>query len=173
MLLGWKFLDTDSLVQERAGKNIRQLFAEDGEPAFRKFETDSVHECCVHDPAVIATGGGAVLDPRNVEVLRANGFVVHLTASPSELWRRIAQDRSTADTRPRLTDATSELDELTKLMLARAAIYAQTRHVECAVEGRTPDEVAEAVIILMRAHGVLPPIKVGHAGQSGSGKQIL
>ena len=155
-LLRWNCLDTDSLVQERAGKNIRQLFAEDGEAAFRTIETAIVQECSGADNVVIATGGGAVLDPRNVEVLRNNAFVVHLTANPSELFRRIVKDRTTAETRPRLTDADSELDELKKLMLARAAIYAYARHAECSVEGRTPDEVAEAVIILMRAHGVMP-----------------
>jgi shikimate kinase len=158
-LLHWDCLDTDSLVQERAGKTIRELFAEEGEAAFRALETAIVQECAAGDNIVIATGGGAVLDPRNVEVLRNNGFVVHLTASPSELWRRIVKDRATAETRPRLTDADSGLDELRKLMLARAAVYAQARHVECSVEGRSPDEVAEAVIILMRAHGVLPKCK--------------
>ena len=153
--LGWSFVDTDSVVQERAGKSIRQLFADSGEAEFRRIETEVVQEYCKQDNVVIATGGGAVLNPLNVTALRTNSFVVHLTANPSELWRRISIDRSTAETRPKLTDADSELDELKKLMLSRAAIYAQARHAEVSVESRTPDEVTEAVLILMRAHGVL------------------
>ena len=155
--LNWEFLDSDSIVQERAGKTIRQLFADGGEGEFRRLETSIVQECCKREQVVIATGGGAVLNPDNVAALRQNGFVVHLTASPSELWRRISQDRATAETRPRLTDADSELDELKKLMLSRATLYAQARHAEVDVEGRSPDEVMEAIVILMRAHGLIQP----------------
>jgi shikimate kinase len=155
--LNWEFLDSDSIVQDRAGKSIRQLFAENGESEFRRLETEVVQECCKRESVVIATGGGAVLNPANVAALRQNGFVVHLTASPSELWCRISKDRTTAETRPRLTTADTELDELKKLMLSRAAIYAQARHAEVSVEGRSPDEVLEAVLILMRAHGVIQP----------------
>ena len=152
----WTFVDTDGIVEARAGMTIRELFEKSGEAAFRKLESDAVLECAAADCAVIATGGGAILDPNNAAVLKRNGFVVHLTAEPAELWRRILQDKGSLEGRPKLVaTATSGIDELKILMLARAGVYAQVRDAEVDVEDRTPIEVAEAVLVLMRAHGVI------------------
>jgi shikimate kinase len=154
--LCWEFVDTDTLVQERAGLTIREIFEQNGESHFRKLETEVVQESAQKDKAVIATGGGAVLNPQNVRALKQNGFVVHLSADPTELWHRIVQDKTSHASRPKLVEnAESGIDELKKLMHARAAVYAQTRDVEVSVEDRSPAEVADAVQILMRTHGVL------------------
>ena len=155
--LSWKFLDTDMLVQDRADTTIREIFEKFGEAHFRKIESEVVQECAAHDQAIIATGGGAVMNPVNVAALRQNGFVVHLSASPDELWRRISGDPASLAKRPKLVaDADSGLDELRKLMLSRAAAYAQARDAEVCVEHRTPDEVADAVNLLMRTYGIIP-----------------
>jgi shikimate kinase len=151
----WEFLDTDVIVEERAGMSIREIFAQGGEELFRKLETETVQECCTHDKAVIASGGGAILNADNVAALRKDGFVVHLTADPSELWVRISRDCKTADRRPKLiSDAGSGVDELKRLLRSRSGAYASARHCEVGVEGRSPDEVAEAIVLLMKAHGV-------------------
>ena len=148
--LKWPFFDTDVLIQERAGMSVREVIEKNGEAHFRKIEAEVVRECARHDRAVIATGGGAILDPDNVSALRLNGFVVHLTASPHELWRRVEQDKASEYSRPQLLpDAGSGLAEMEKLMHARAAAYQQARHVEVTVENRTPAEVAGTVIGLM------------------------
>ena len=153
--LGWQFFDTDSLVQERAGKTIREIFEQAGEAGFRILEAEIVREVSAHDRAVIATGGGSVLNPDNVIALKHNSFVIHLTADPVELWRRICGDGSSHAQRPPLTrDAHSGIDELKQLLLSRAAIYEHARDVEVSVENRLPDEVAEAVLMMLRAHGV-------------------
>jgi shikimate kinase len=151
-----EFFDTDALVQERAGMTIRQIFEKHGEPFFRELESSAVCECAAQKKCVIASGGGAVLIPANVAAMRDGGFVVHLTADPSELWHRISRDASSHESRPKLVaDAGSGIEELTKLMLARAAVYAKARDVEVTVQDRTPDEVADAIALLMRAHGVV------------------
>src|SRR5215470_5572891 len=80
--LGRAFVDTDQLVEERAGKRVAAIFADDGEPAFRGLERTAVADAAARAGAVIAVGGGAVLDPENVRVLRAAGVLVHLTARP-------------------------------------------------------------------------------------------
>jgi len=155
--LNWECIDTDTLVEERAGKSIREIFETAGEPEFRKLEAQVVQEACLHKNAVIASGGGSILNLTSVAVMKNDGFVVHLSADPSELWHRICQDPRTRETRPKLDKSSdSELDELKKLMLSRAAAYANARDVEVDVEGRTPDEVSEAVLILMKAHGCYP-----------------
>ena len=154
--LQWGFCDTDELVQSKAGMTIRELFEKSGEGGFRQLESDAVRACAAADHAVIATGGGAILDPTNVVALRLRGFVVHLTADPSELWRRIVQDKSSMESRPKLSvNSESGIDELKRLMRARAGAYAQARDAEVSVENRSPDEIADAVMLLMRAHGVL------------------
>jgi len=146
---GWPFLDTDVLIQGRSGETIKEIFTRGGEVLFRKLEAEAVRECAARDRVVIACGGGAVLDPRNVRALQANGFVVHLTAEAEELWRRVAMDSRSAETRPvLLAAAKSGLDELRELARARAAAYAQARHVEVPAGGRTPAEVAAAVLAL-------------------------
>ncbi len=154
--LRWSFCDTDVIVQERAGLSIRELFDVYGEADFRAFESTVVLEYAAADLHVIATGGGAILNPANTEALKRNGFVVHLTADPSELWHRILQDKASAESRPKLVaGAVSGIDELRKLMLARAGAYAHARDAEVDVANRSPDEVAEAVLLLMRVRGVL------------------
>jgi shikimate kinase len=153
--LKWQFFDTDAMVEERAGTTIKELFAKHGEAHFRQLESEMVRECATKDKAVIATGGGAILDPQNVALLRDNGFVVHLTANPSELWHRISKDPVSSNNRPQLLqNAESGIDELKKLMLARSAAYARARDVEVWVEDRSPDEAADAAMLLMKTHQV-------------------
>lgn len=149
------FFDTDELVQERANLTIRQIFETEGEPSFRQRETAVVRELAQQADAVIATGGGAILNAENVRVLREDGFVVHLSADPSELWRRISQDVSSHANRPPLVAGSSGPEELRKLMLARASHYSQARDVEVGVQDRSPQEVVEKVLLLMRTHGKL------------------
>lgn len=88
--LGWDFVDTDQLVEERSGMAIPELFATHGEAGFRALETEVIREVSRGDRQVIATGGGAVLDPANRLALRMAGVVVHLKASPELLWRRVS-----------------------------------------------------------------------------------
>ena len=153
--LRWPFFDSDAAVQERAGMTIHELFTQKGEGEFRRLESEVIKEYAAKDFCIIATGGGAILDESNVAALRKTGFVVHLSANPTELWRRISLDAVSAHTRPALLkDAASGIDELEKILLARAFNYAQARHSEVLVDTRTPVEVAEAILILMKAHGI-------------------
>src|SRR5689334_10550234 len=76
--LKWAFCDTDVLIQRRSGLTVHEIFEQRGEQAFRELESSVVRECASGSEKVIATGGGAVLDPLNVAAMRQNGFVVHL-----------------------------------------------------------------------------------------------
>lgn len=156
--LGWDFFDTDLMVQERTGISIREMFEKHGEAEFRKHESAAVLECAARSNAVIATGGGAILNPLNTDAIKKDGFVAHLSANPEVLWQRISHDQTSIESRPKLIpNAFSGIDELKKLMLARAGAYAHARDVEVDVEERSPEEVADAVLILMRARGVIKP----------------
>src|SRR5437867_10183399 len=80
--LGRAFVDTDAMVEARAGKPVAAVFTDEGEPAFRRLERDAVADAAASGEAVVAVGGGAVLDPVNVATLRAAGVVICLTARP-------------------------------------------------------------------------------------------
>jgi shikimate kinase len=156
--LGWVFVDTDTEIQERAGAEIRRIFETEGEAGFRKREAEVVREMARLDRAVIATGGGAVLDKENVSALRGRGFVVHLSAPAEELWRRVSGDPKSEAERPALVaEARNGLEELARLLEARAGAYREARDVELVVLGRSPEELVSAILVLLRVRGLQVP----------------
>lgn len=82
---GRPFADTDSLIVQKAGKPIPQIFAEEGEAAFRALESEMIRELSPRTGLVIATGGGAVLDPQNVRRLSRNGLLCFIRRDPERL----------------------------------------------------------------------------------------
>lgn len=137
--LGWPFLDLDSTIEERAGKSIVRIFAEDGEAAFRRMESDALAGLPAKTPCVVATGGGAVLDAANRGTMRAKGWIVHLRVDADEALRRIGRDEG----RPLLRDPDPR-GRWTEIAAARAAVYADS-DASFETTGRTPAAVAEAI----------------------------
>ena len=90
--LGYEFLDTDNLIKGKAGKPITKIFKEDGEAAFRSMENEVIQSLEGEQEKVIATGGGAVVNPDNRRVLYSLGHVVYLKASARELYLRVKND---------------------------------------------------------------------------------
>ena len=90
--LGFQFLDTDQLIVQRTGKEISQIFAEKGEPAFRELETATLISVSHLNRCVIATGGGAVMREANRAIMREIGFVVRLTASEDVIFERVSRN---------------------------------------------------------------------------------
>ncbi len=88
-LLGWDFLDMDAIIEQRAGKTIAEIFAQDGESAFRQMETALCRELAERPHVVIATGGGALVPEANRETMAGHGLVICLTCSLDEIWRRL------------------------------------------------------------------------------------
>src|SRR5215469_12581399 len=84
--LHFAFLDTDEIIQSRAGRTISDIFATNGEPAFRALERDVVGELAGRTRTVISTGGGLPADPVNFASLKAHALVVCLWASPGKIW---------------------------------------------------------------------------------------
>src|SRR5688572_5336761 len=85
-LLHFDFLDTDAVVEARAGKLISKIFEEQGEAAFRELERKVVHEFERRRRTIISTGGGLVVDPENMASLKQHALVVCLWASPETIW---------------------------------------------------------------------------------------
>ena len=139
--LGCPFMDLDDLVVKKAGKSIPDIFAQDGEPAFRQLEAQVLRktvEKYAESTAVLALGGGAVLAPSSAALLHEKTVCIYLRASLETLLTRL--EGETAG-RP-LADAS-----LADRLAARESIYEKTAHVVIDTDGLSPDEVADEIII--------------------------
>jgi len=87
--LGVPFYDTDAAVEAAADATIAEIFAAQGEPAFRDAERRTIAHIATRTPGVVATGGGAILDPANVEVMRGSGVTVLLDVDIDRIRSRI------------------------------------------------------------------------------------
>lgn len=143
--LGWPHFDADAEIESRAGKSIAAIFADDGETAFRDRETGVVADLAARDSAVLALGGGAVMRPENRAAIAKEGRVVWLTASPETLWSRIEADPDTAARRPNLSPQ-GGITEIIATLDARRAIYRQCAHLVVDTEGKSPDQIADAIL---------------------------
>ncbi len=142
--LGWTWTDADHVLEQKAGKTIRAVFAEEGEAGFRAREEAVLAELCGLRNHVIATGGGVVLREANRRRLRQAGQVVWLTADPATLWQRMQADTATADRRPNLT--VGGLAEVEELLRQRRPWYAACADWTVDTAGRSPEEVAAAIV---------------------------
>lgn len=138
--LGRPFLDSDTLVEHRTGRTVRQIFAADGEPAFRDLEHQVLHEALASEaPSVIAAAGGAVLDARSRAELTEHSFVIWLQAAPAMLAKRVANGTH----RPLLDD--DPVGVLTAMATDRAELYAAVADAVVDVTPLSMDAAAVAV----------------------------
>ena len=141
------FVDTDALVESQAGKPIREIFADDGEPRFRALEEWAVQEALSSGSAVVALGGGAVLSPATREVL-AHHVVVWLDVSVKTLTRRAGMNQL----RPLLLgDARAHLDELAE---QRRMLYEEVATWRIDAESGSPTKIAEAIQAMVASRNV-------------------
>ena len=140
--LGWNWLDADAVLEERFGRSIRQIFAEEGEAGFRAKESAILEELCSLQDHVIATGGGGVLAPTN-RVLLKRGAIVWLKAPPVILWQRMQQDAATVERRPNL--AQGGLAEIEAMLRVRTPLYEACQDFTVDTSEQSPVEVAAAV----------------------------
>lgn len=131
-------LDTDTMVMVSTRRTIPELFAE-SEARFRTHEREAIERASRAAPSVISTGGGAVMDPINVEVMRRTGSVILLTADPGTIADRLAGERAG---RP-LAGSAGQLEALGE---RRAAAYAAAADHTVDTTGREPGDIAEEVL---------------------------
>jgi len=142
--LGWRWLDADAALEQRLGRTIAQVFAEEGESGFRGHETAVLEELCRLRRHVIATGGGVVLSDANRACLRQSGRVVWLTADPDTLARRLESDPTSALRRPVLTvGGRTEIEELLRV---REPLYRSCAGLVVDTSASPPAKVAEEII---------------------------
>lgn len=141
--LGRTWIDADVELERRAGRTIAEIFASQGEQAFRDLESLVLAELSQRDGLVVALGGGVVLREENRRAL-AGGKVVWLTADPETIHRRLAADHTTADRRPSLTSLDG-LDEIRELLAQREPLYRQCADLVVDAQSATPEQIAERI----------------------------
>ncbi len=155
--LGWEATDTDVILAARAGKPIPRIFAEDGEAAFRAYETEALTEACRGAGRVIATGGGVVTVDANWTIMRGEhdgtrSLVVHLAASPDLLAARLAahavEQGEDVAARPLLAGQ-PPADALRTMYARRAPAYARADFTIETGE-KAPQRIADTLAALVR-----------------------
>ena len=137
---GVEFHDVDLVVAQRRGASIPELWEREGEDAFRALESTVIEELSGAGPAVISTGGGAILREANRRAMRRSGTVVWLQASPAVLAGRVGGGTG----RPLLGNGGTEA-RLEELIEARRDAYLAAAHHTVSTEDRTPADVAREV----------------------------
>lgn len=146
--LGYPFLDTDAMVREHTGKTVEQLVTEGGWEAFRDAERDAVARAAAAGRAVVALGGGAVLDPRNVAAFEGRSLFVWLRADAVTLAERLANDPASGAQRPSLSGR-PVAEEVAEVLGQREPIYRRLADRIVETAGRSAAQVAEAIGIAL------------------------
>ena len=138
--LGYRFFDTDVLIEQVAGKTINEIFASSGEESFRELESQVLSELSAYKNLAIATGGGIVMRQMNWSYLH-HGLIVWLDAPVTVLMERLQDDT----TRP-LLKQTNPAQALEKLLEQRHSLYAEADLHIPVNANEMPEEIAERVI---------------------------
>lgn len=138
--LGVTFRDSDHEIEQAANMTIAEIFARDGEPFFRRKESQVIERLLEGEPGILSTGGGAFLAPGNREMISRMGVSVWLNADLELLWERVRHK----DTRPLLKTADPK-GTLRSLYEARVPIYSQADVQVVSVPGMSLDQMARRV----------------------------
>lgn len=155
--LGWTSADADDVIEQIAGRTIREIFAADGEAGFRLRERDAICSLLVQDRLVLAAGGGAILNAETRADFKAAGPVVWLRASLPTLVARIGGDASTADRRPSLIGGgVGVAAEIETLLQVREPLYRETASCIIDTDGLTAEEIVARILDSIAVDGHRP-----------------
>jgi shikimate kinase len=143
--LEWDVADSDQVIQDETRTTIAEIFAQHGEPAFRKMEQEAIARLSEKDHQVVSLGGGAPMLEQNRAVIANTGKAVYLSASAEVLWSRISGDALSDTQRPNLTDD-GGLTEVKNVLAVRDSVYAAC--ADCTIDSSdlTVQEVADRIL---------------------------
>ena len=157
--IGWHFVDTDRMVVDAAGVSIDRMVADHGWLFFREQERQALVSVATGDRQVVATGGGVILDKRNVSTMKRSGRIVWLTASETTILARMRGDSATAESRPSLTRQ-GLTAEITTVLAERRPLYEKAADHVVATDRRTVAVICERILTalgLQHEAGGQPP----------------
>ncbi len=142
------FVELDSLIEQKAGKSIPEIFQQDGEIAFRELEIAVTKDVSSEENLVIACGGGIVLNKINIDRLRKEGVIVYLTASPRVILKRVLGG---GGGRPLLEVASPALT-IRELLRFRKPFYERAADIKIDTSRLDINSVTEQIINKMEEH---------------------
>jgi shikimate kinase len=144
---GLPFIDLDQAIEAKTGVSVTTIFEMEGEAGFRQRESACLDECSRRPGVVLATGGGAVMDPHNRQVLRERGFVAWLQVDVDQQLSRLEHDHN----RP-LLETGDRQDRLAAMASARAPFYGEIADLIVPPQGQGLAAAATTTIELIDAH---------------------
>ena len=148
--IGWPFYDSDKWIEEREGRSVKEIFDELGELYFRQKEKEAIRQLAdIETPAIIALGGGVILDEENRILLNKSGRIIYIRSSPEAIFERVCHSNK----RPLLTVEDNNnfdqvlLERIRQLMGEREALYRQA-DIIIDRDILTLPEIVEAIIRL-------------------------
>jgi len=144
--LGWRFIDLDQVIETNQGLPIQTIFSQQGEGSFRAAEKYALEQVLEREGQVIALGGGAVLDPENLDLLKANGLLIWLKVSPRVVLKRIKRKHN----RPLLQGA-DPLKRIEELAAQRENVYAKA-DITVDTDDKPVDRVVDEILRLLNGH---------------------
>ncbi len=146
------FLDTDELIEQQQGRTISEIFATDGEVAFRDMETEVLKDLLVKkkNRLVLSTGGGMAVREENRKLLRQLGKVFYLKAKPETVYERVK-----GDTKRPLLQCEDPLSRIRDMQIQRESVYMEAAHEVIEVDAYRQCEIAEKIKMIGKAEGIL------------------
>ena len=139
-LYGKNLVEVDDRIIAKEGRSINQIFAESGENYFRDLETEMLKELADEDNIIVSCGGGMVLREENRRLMKENGVIIWLDATPETILDRVKDD----DSRPNLKGK-KNVKDIEALKNKRADAYAEAADIKVDTDGKTIREVAKEI----------------------------
>ncbi len=143
--LNYQFYDVDKKIEERAGVDIPQIFATEGESGFRKREAEMLAELTALTGVVLATGGGAILAVNNRKLLASRGIVIYLQVSLEQQLVRVDNGQG----RPLLNN-TNIAERLQKLQIERGPLYLALANHVVNTDNLSPNDIVNSILNITR-----------------------
>ena len=139
----YKFIETDQIIIEMAGKPIPRIFSEDGEEKFREYEAEACKKVSKLKKVVISCGGGVVLNKNNIENLKKNCYVILLTTTSDEIYNRIMKNGKTLRPVINKEDPKKEIENILKF---RQPLYNRAADITINTTGKKIDEIVREML---------------------------
>lgn len=148
--LNMEFIDTDQLVVNNTGQSIAKIFELYGEAYFRALEQNIIESLTDKEDVVISTGGGVVLNRKNIQFLKKKGVVFLLQASIDTIVSNIESSPSNKEDRPLLKDASNLRDRIKRIYETRKELYISSADVVIRVDNKSKELVGDEIISIFR-----------------------
>lgn len=139
----YKFIETDQIIIEIAGKSIPKIFEEDGELKFRDYEIEACKRAAQFSKSIISCGGGVVLNQANIVILKQSCYIVLLKATPEAIYKRAMSEGK--ESRP-IIDKKDPFTEIEKVLRYREPFYSSSAEIVIDTTDKSIELIVEDIL---------------------------